>query len=51
MKEKLQNQLKELAVAIVNTNDFSVQELKEKAQQLYEQAILLAYRRTPNFRY
>lgn len=43
MKKQIENQLKELATAILRTENFSAQELKEKAQLLYEQATLLAY--------
>jgi len=43
MKTQVHNKLKELATTILDAEDLSIQDLKEKAQQLYEQATLLAY--------
>lgn len=43
MKEKLFTELRELAVAILNERTISVEDLKERTRQLYEQTVLLAY--------
>jgi len=43
MEEQLYTELKKLATAILNENKISAQEIKERAQRLYEQATILAY--------
>jgi len=43
MEEQLYTELKKLATAILNENKISTQEIKERAQRLYEQATILAY--------
>ncbi len=43
MKEPLLNELKVLATAILNDSSLSTQQLKDRAQQLFEKATVLAY--------
>ena len=43
MKKQIHNQLKELAVTILNEQVLSVDEIKEKALKIYEQAIVFEY--------
>lgn len=43
MKNKIHHQLVQLAESILKADSLSATEIKDKAQQLYEQSILLAY--------